>query len=76
VTAYLDMAMLGNVDGRYPDAPRAGWIPWLLDERVIGIALFALNGEPEEWSHTTYLILDDAGHVLGTYPMFDLLAGY
>lgn len=73
--AYLDLAMRGS-DGRYPGEPRLGWIPWLRDERIIGVAVFALSGTPKEWAHTNLLRLDEDGLVLGTYPMFDVLAGY
>lgn len=73
---YLDMAMVGNDDGRYPDAPKSGWTPWLRDERVIGVALFALNGIPAEWSHTNLLAIDADGRILGTHAPFDLLREY
>lgn len=73
--AYLDLAMRGN-HGRYPHLRSVGWIPWLQDARVIGVVVFALNGTPEEWAHTNLLRLDTDGTVSGTYPAFDVLAGY
>lgn len=73
--AYLDLAMRGN-HGRYPHLRSVGWIPWLQDERVIGVVVFALNGTPAEWAHTNLLRMDEDGTVLGTYPAFDVLAGY
>lgn len=72
---YLDMAMRGN-PGRYPAYPRSGWTPWLSDERVQAVAVFALNGVPETWAHTNLLNLTDAGSVTGTTPLFDLLTQY
>lgn len=73
-TVYIDLAMRGN-NGQYPDLPDEGWIPWLTDERVMGVALFALNGVPSEWSHTNLLAMGEGGQVL-VHPMFDLLAEY
>lgn len=69
----LDMAMRGN-PGRYPNAPRTGWTPWLADERVMAVIPFALNGNPDEWSHTNWLRIEPDGGVTGTYPAYDLLA--
>lgn len=66
--AYLDLALRGN-KGRSLDYPETGWTPWLDDPRVIAIAPFALDGYPPEWGHVNWLMLDNAGNVLGTYPM-------
>jgi hypothetical protein len=71
---YLDLALRGN-NGRYPQVPNDGWTPWLDDPRVVAITPFAFNGVPWEWGHTNWLMLDGSGHVLRTYPMFDVLAG-
>jgi len=73
---YLDMAMRGNLDGRYPDAPPEGWLPWLADERVVGVAYFALDGVPWEWSHTNLLIVAENGDILGAHAHYEVLAGY
>jgi hypothetical protein len=73
VAAYVDMALHGN-DGRYPDYPQEGWTPWLDDPRVMAVMPFALDGDPSVWGHTNWLALDESGAVIGTYPMFDLLA--
>lgn len=70
---YLDMALRGN-PGRYPEYPRSGWKPWLLDERIMGVALFALNGTPDAWGHSNLLIMNADGTVAGTTPLFDVLA--
>jgi hypothetical protein len=70
---YLDMALRGNA-GRYPQYPRTGWTPWLHDERVMGVAFFALNGTPDEWGHSNLLIMNADGSVAGTTPLFDMLA--
>ncbi len=69
---YLDMALRGN-PGRYPEYPRTGWTPWLFDERVMGVAIFALNGTPAEWGHSNLLIMNKEGAVVGTTPLFDML---
>ena len=71
--AYLDMALNGN-EGRYPDYPQEGWRPWLSDSRILVVTPFALNGDPAFWGHSNWLELDASGAVLGSYPMFDLLA--
>jgi len=73
---YLDMAMRGNVDGHHPDAPQDGWTPWLADERMVGVAYFALDGVPWEWSHTNLLMVAENGETLGTHPHYEVLAGY
>ena len=72
VASYLDLALRGN-NGRYPDLPVSGWTPWLSDPRVFAVTPFALDGLPAEWGHTNWLIMDNAGAVLDTYPMFDQL---
>lgn len=69
---YLDLALRGN-GGRYADMPEDGWTAWLDDPRVFAVTPFALNGQPAEWGHTNWLILDDQGAVLDTYPLFDQL---
>ena len=48
--------------------------PWLDDERIIGIAPFALNGVPDEWSHTNLIQVTAEGEVIGTYAHFEALA--
>lgn len=47
------------------------WTPWNTDPRVIAVTPFAFNGEPAQWGHTNWLILDEDGNILGTYPVFD-----
>ena len=76
VTQYTDLLLLGNADGRVSGVPWGGWTGLLIDERVIGVALFALNGVPDEWGHTNWLEMSPDGEVLGEYPMVDLLHGY
>ncbi|MBN1121659.1 MAG: hypothetical protein JXJ17_11325 [Anaerolineae bacterium] len=71
--AYLDLALRGN-NGRYPELPEDGWTPWLNDTRLVGVVIFALDGDPAEWGHTNLLKLDSSGVVTGTYPAFDILA--
>lgn len=70
---YLDLALHGN-NGRYPDLPEEGWMPWLKDPNVIAITPFAFNGLPAEWGHTNWLALDTEGNVLDTYAVFKLLS--
>lgn len=69
---YLDLALGGN-GGRYPDLPAGGWTPWLADERVVGVVLFALDGNPAEWGHTNLFRVDAQGAIQGTYPALEIL---
>lgn len=72
VAQYLDLALRG---ARSPNSNGlVTWTPWLTDERVVAVAPFALNGVPNEWSHTNWLQLDAEGNILGTYAHFDLVA--
>ncbi len=72
VAAYLDLALRGN-GGRYPLYPEDGWTPWLTDPRVVAVTPFALDGNPAEWGHTNWLVLDHDGTILGTYAPFEIL---
>lgn len=76
VTTYVDLLLLGNANGRVSGVPWGGWTGLLLDERVVGVALFALNGVPDEWGHTNWLEMSPDGDIRGEYPMVDLLRGY
>jgi hypothetical protein len=76
VTQYLDLLLLGNANQRVPDVPTGGWTGLLIDERVIGVIPFALNGTPDEWGHTNWLEMSPEGEILGEYPMMDLFRGY
>lgn len=71
---YLDVAMRGRAS-IYVNQP-IQFTPWLLDERVIALALFTLNGAPAEWETSNLLQIDERGQVTGTTAIFDLLAGY
>ena len=62
---YIDLALHGNADGRYSEMPQTGWTPWLDDSRVIAVTPFALNGNPAEWFHTSWLEMSEDGQVLG-----------
>jgi hypothetical protein len=73
VARYLDLALRGE-QGRYPDLPGGGWMPWLADPHVIAVTPFALNGLPAEWGHTNWLKLDVNGAVLGVYAPFETVA--
>lgn len=75
ITAYLDMAMRGNF-GQYSYAPRTGWTPWLSDPRVKILAPFALNGHPDEWGHTNWLIINPDGQITGTYAHYELVKNF
>jgi len=75
VAQYFDLAMWGN-EGRYPDLPETGWIPWLRDSRVIGVSIFALDGVPTKWGHTNLLNMNIDGTISSTTPMYDVLATY
>lgn len=72
---FIDAAFKGR-QSRYAATREITWTPWLADERVIGIAPFALNGVPDEWSHSNWLRLDPDGRVIGTYAPFDLVERY
>lgn len=74
VADYLDLAWRGN-GGRYPDFPETGWTPWSTDRRLLGVVIFAFNGTPVEWGHTSWLRLDHSGTILGTAPMTDVWSG-
>lgn len=76
VTQYLDLLLLGNANQRVSDIPTGGWTGLLIDERVIGVIPFALNGTPHEWGHTNWLEMSPTGEILGEYPMVDLFRGY
>jgi hypothetical protein len=73
VAQYTDMALRGT---KSPYAETVTWQPLLADERVEAIALFALNGAPQEWGHSNWLQLDSDGNILGAYPAYDLVADY
>lgn len=75
-TQYLDLLLLGNQYQRIPNTPTGGWTGLLLDERVIAVIPFALNGAPDTWSHTNWLELSSDGNMISTYPMVDLFTGY
>jgi len=76
VTEYLDLLLLGNQYQRVQGVPIGGWTGLLLDERVTAVIPFALNGTPDEWSHTNWLEMSPDGEILGRYPMVDLFVGY
>ena len=71
---YMDLALRGN-HGRYPDLPESGWQPWLDDPRVVGVTPFALNGVPDEWGHSSWLILSADGSIEGRYALAGALQG-
>ncbi len=71
---YLDLAWRGN-RGRYPAWPEMGWTPWAVDDRVQAVVPFALNGDPGQWGHTNWLVLDAGGRIRGRYPLADVWAG-
>lgn len=65
VAEFFQLALSGGDD--------VSFTPWLEDERIIGIAPFALNGVPGEWSHTNLLQVTAEGEIIGTYEHFDAL---
>ncbi len=67
VADYFQLALSGGEDVTFT--------PWLVDERIIGIAPFALNGVPHEWSHTNLIQVTAEGEVTGTYAHFEALTG-
>lgn len=70
---YLDIALQGN-NGCYPALRQDGWTPLLRDDRVMGVVIFALNGNPAEWGHSNLLQLNMSGDLTGTYPTFNFLS--
>lgn len=64
VADYFDLALFGNENGRFPNYPQNGWIPWQNDPQVVAVTPFALNGEPFEWAHTNWLSLSSDGQVI------------
>lgn len=68
IAEWIDLALNGN-NGRYPQWPNTGWTPWRRDPRVRAVVFFALDGAPREWGHTNWLELDNAGTILGVYPL-------
>jgi hypothetical protein len=50
------------------------WLAWMNDSRVIAVTPFAFNGLPSKWGHTNWLMLDESGNILGTYPIYDYFA--
>lgn len=72
VAIYFDLSLNGN-PGTYPQYPVEGWTPWLDDPRIVAITPFALDGDPAQWSHTNWLILDPAGDILGVYAPYTTL---
>ena len=65
---YLDLAMHGN-NGRYPNLPADGWLPWQADERVVAVTPFAFNGSRDKWAHTSWLEVGDDGEIFGRTPL-------
>ena len=61
---YLDWAWQGN------GQPDPGWTPWLDDGRIFAVTPFALAGNPDEWWHTNWLVMDETGTVTETLPPF------
>lgn len=76
VTDYLDLLLLGNANQRVADVPIGGWTGLLVDERVVAVVPFALNGRPDEWGHTNWLEMSIDGVILGEYPMVELFREY
>ncbi|MGH2461224.1 MAG: hypothetical protein ACRDIY_20390 [Chloroflexota bacterium] len=73
LATYVDLAFHGN-DGRYPDLPTTGWVPWDDDPGVLGAVLFALDGYPRDWGHTNLIDLDPSGAVSGVSAAFQAIS--
>jgi len=73
LAAYVDLAYHGN-RGRYPDLPESGWTPWNDDARVTAAVIFALGGNPPDWGHTNWVLLDRRGSIQGVYPFFERMS--
>jgi hypothetical protein len=68
MSAWLELAFHGN-NGRYPNLPQEGWTPWNDDPRVQAVVLFALGGNPPDWGHTNWVVLDEQGRITHHYPI-------
>ncbi|MGJ3239461.1 MAG: hypothetical protein ACFE0Q_12195 [Anaerolineae bacterium] len=66
IATYYELALRGG-DG-------VSFTPWLRDARVIAVAPFALNGVPDEWSHSNLVAVAPDGTISATYAHFDALA--
>lgn len=59
---YLRLAFEGDPSAASYEQP---WTPWEQDRDVIGVAVFALDGHPARWGHSSLLELDERGRVKG-----------
>jgi hypothetical protein len=73
IAQYMDLSYFGN-EGRYPELPEEGWVPWIEDSRVLAVTPFALAGNPEEWDDYNWLDVEPDGTITGTRPVFDVIA--
>lgn len=73
ITQYTDLSYFGN-QGRYPDLPEEGWVPWIEDARVLAVTPFVLAGNPDEWDDYNWLDVDPDGMITGTRGVFDVIA--
>ena len=71
---YLDLALRGN-KGRYSHLTSENWTPWLTDARVYVVTPFALDGHADEWHHTSWLTLDENGHVVNKNELWWAMKG-
>jgi hypothetical protein len=47
------------------------WTPWMWDDTVQGVVLFAMDGAPYKWGHTNMVDLDEQGRILSLKPGFE-----
>ncbi len=67
IADYFELAFIGNRGQFSTPYARTGWTPWEDDPRVKAVIPFALNGKPDEWGHSNWLMLDLEGAIYGTY---------
>lgn len=71
VAIYLELATVGNKQGRYPELPTEGWTAWEDDQRVVAITPFAFAGDPSRWSHSNWITFTPEGDAIDVQPMVD-----
>jgi hypothetical protein len=70
VADFFQLAFTGNKGSLASAYPQTGWTPWEDDPRVVAVIPFTLDGSPDDWGHSNWLVLDSNGFVTGTYPQF------
>lgn len=67
---YLQLAFEGDP---WSADTEQSWTPWEEDRDVVGVAVFALDGHPRRWGHSSLLELDERGRVKRPTPLLAAL---